>query len=225
MKYATDDVRHKTLQTRIDIGFKDSYTAWQNEPAEFTEHTLVINGHPVMEDWEDSYMKALANIATQNGGRVLEVGYGMGISARYIQQQKILEHIIIEANNDVYRELEKFATSSTIQVRPLHGFWQDTIKTLEDNSIDGILFDTYPLTEAEVHCNHFDFFNEAYRVLKSGGILTYYSDEISDFSDIHLKKLHAAGFAKIDKEICTLDTPEGCQYWQSKTMIAPKIYK
>ena len=40
---------------------------------------------PVMMDWEDSLMSASAAYVTQNGGDILEIGFGMGISASFIQ--------------------------------------------------------------------------------------------------------------------------------------------
>ncbi len=36
--------------------------------AMFPDGNLSIAGHSVMEDWEDSYMPELAQIATSNGG-------------------------------------------------------------------------------------------------------------------------------------------------------------
>ena len=74
---------------------------WRDAQATFTEEKLEIFGRPIMEKWEDPYMKELANIATSNGGKILEVGFGMGISARYIQEHEIEEDIIIEGNADV----------------------------------------------------------------------------------------------------------------------------
>ena len=38
----------------------------------------------VMMDWEDSLMAASAAYVCQNGGDILEIGFGMGISAGYI---------------------------------------------------------------------------------------------------------------------------------------------
>lgn len=220
-----NDARHDTYESRCTIGFANDVHTWQEEPAFYTEDTLVIQGHPVMESWERDYMKVLADIATSNGGTVLEVGFGMGISAEFIQANPISEHIVIEANNDVFKRLNTFAKSSIQPVRPLHGFWQEVTMQLPDNSLDGILFDTYPLTEEEIHQNHFTFFEEAFRLLRPGGILTYYSDEIDNFSPNHLAKLREAGFTEIAQELCQVTPPADCQYWKSNTILAPIIRK
>ena len=45
--------------------------------------------HFVMMDWEHNIMKAHADYACSNGGDILEIGFGMGISANYIQQNNI----------------------------------------------------------------------------------------------------------------------------------------
>lgn len=218
------DVRDRTVESRKSIGFKNR-SAWKEARATFDEHTLKIQGHPVMEDWEDGYMKTLAHIASYRGGVILEVGFGMGISASYIQKHPIDKHIIVEANRDVYKELLLFAKNSRHPVYPLFGFWEEVTSMLSDGSITGILFDTYPLAENEIHKNHFPFFKEAHRLLANGGTLTYYSDEIEDFSDTHLKFLEEAGFKKIDKVICSVTPPTNCEYWTSKTILAPKIEK
>merc|ERR1712224_133444 len=57
---------------------------WKESQIDLTDESLKIQGHPVMEAWEHPYMKSLAKIATSKGGCVLELGFGMSISANYI---------------------------------------------------------------------------------------------------------------------------------------------
>lgn len=219
------DAREKTYKERLKIGYDNVRNHWQDSTAYFDEANLKICGHPVMEAWEDNYMKMLAEIATSKKGVVLEVGYGMGISARYIHNTDIEKHIIIEANKDVFKQADHFAGLAKKPVELIFGFWEEVITQISDNTISGILFDTYPLSEAEIHTNHFYFFDEAYRILKSGGVFTYYSDEIDSFSLSHLSALQKAGFNNISGEICHVSPPPDCQYWKSNTILAPVIIK
>ena len=63
------------------------------------------NGFAIMMDWEDPIMEKSAEIICQNGGRVLNVGFGMGIIDSYIEEYDIEEHWIIEAHPDVYKKM------------------------------------------------------------------------------------------------------------------------
>lgn len=217
-----------TVKTRKEIGFPKQREDWNKEPAIFDKHTLKIDGHPVMEDWETGYMKSLADIVTQKGGSILELGYGMGISAKFISQsKKVKNHYIVECHPDVVtkgiNEMRTGVEESNVHF--ISGFWQDITPQLRDSSFDGILFDTYPLTEEEIHSNHFWFFEEAYRLLKKGGVLTYYSDEATKFSANHLHKLKYAGFHEINLDIVKVNPPKDCEYWQHNTIVAPIIIK
>jgi guanidinoacetate N-methyltransferase len=220
------DVRDTTYRNRIDIGFQDRQ-AWKKAPAVFDEHTLKIFGHPVMEDWETPYMEALAKIATSNGGVILELGFGMAISATFIQQANIKKHIIVEANHEVAAKARDFARHATHPVEVLEGLWEEVVDQVPDGSVDGILFDTYPLSELEIHKNHFGFFRTAFKQLKPGGIFTYYSDEIDRYHPVHLQRLIDAGFEKenIRGNVVPMNPPPDCQYWKAKTMLAPVVTK
>jgi guanidinoacetate N-methyltransferase len=214
-----------TRQTRIDIGFVEDPRDWKHAAAIVSGGTLQILGHPVMEDWETPYMRELAHLAAHRGGAVLEVGFGLGISAGYIQEHAIEHHVIIEANAVVFGRLEQFAASCRHKVTPVAGLWQEVIGSLPSAGFRGILFDTYPLRVDEIHCAHFAFFEQAHRLLEPGGILTYYSDEASHLSAPHEQALRAAGFSDISYTLCPVDPPPSCQYWASQTILAPRVVK
>jgi len=221
------DMRDATHKLRMAIGFRAAKEEWKKANAHFTTHALRILGHPVMEDWETPYMRELARIASSRGGTVLEVGFGMGISAQFIQQSKIKHHIIIEMNANVAERARAFAKRAKHPVSVLEGLWEEVIETIPDNSLDGILFDTYPLSEPEIHKNHFFFFKSAYKKLKPGGVFTYYSDEMRTLHPRHLAKLLEAGFKKrgIDSVVVSIHPPENCEYWKSNTILAPIVVK
>ena len=102
----------KAAQSIVQYGFPKALANWQEAPAVFTEGKLTILGHPVMEDWEAPYMEELARVATMNGGVILEVGFGLGLSATYIQGQPIDKHLVIEMNKDVFSKLSAFAQTA-----------------------------------------------------------------------------------------------------------------
>lgn len=202
--------------------------SWIFHKAKITKHQLLIKNFQVMQDWEKDYMKELAQVVTQNGGDILEVGFGLGISANFIQKSnKIKSHVIIECHPDVINFItkklkEKIALGKVILI---NGFWEDVVPKLKDNSFDGILFDTSPI-EKEVHFFHFfPFFKEAYRLLKKGGVFTYFSDEAKKLSPPHLRALKSAGFKKISYKICEVNPPKNCRYWKEKTIVVPIVIK
>ena len=209
----------------LEINF--SKDDWLTAPAEFNQKSLHILGCAVMEDWETPYMKDLAEIACQNGGIVLELGFGMGISASFIQSYNIEEHIIIEANQDVANKAREFSLTAPRKTTIIEGLWENVIDMVADESISGILFDTYPLSEEELYQNHLNFFDHAFRKLKKGGVFTYFSDEIDRFGEVHLKRLKAAGFAEgnISCKISNVLPPADCEYWKANTILAPVIIK
>jgi guanidinoacetate N-methyltransferase len=202
---------------------------WGQAPAVYDEHTLKIQGYEVMEDWETGYMQQLATIATQNGGVVLELGYGMGISATAVQSHAIDSHVVVECHPDVIKKCvtDNEEAFNSGRMHLFSGFWQDVTPLMAPESFDGILFDTYPIKEEEMIGPHMYFFEEAHRLLKPGGVLTYYSDEASGFKAPHMERLVAAGFNEKDiaYKICDVTPPENCEYWQAPTIMAPIVKK
>ncbi len=153
----------------------------------------------------------------------------MGLSSLAIQSHAIESHYVIECHPDViaYALRKQREAVRENRLHLLGGFWQDVTPLLAGGVFDGILFDTYPLCEEEVHCNHIPFLREAHRLLRPGGVLTYYSDETSGFSPRHLTALCEAGFSveNISKQVCDVNPPPECEYWTATTIMAPIVRK
>ncbi len=80
-------------------------------------------------------MHSLSKVAASArvGGRVLEVGYGMGISARYLAQEGVATHVVAEPNRAVYdAALHTHARAFADQLAfcPVLGFWQEVTPLL-----------------------------------------------------------------------------------------------
>ncbi len=217
----TEDDLNKKLKNRV---FPKRPSDWKDAPAKISEDRLEILNRSVMERWEEPLMRELAKIATSKGGTILEVGFGLGISAGYIQQHKIEEHFIIEANSDVFRKLEEFARQAKHKVTPIFGLWQEVVDSLPNESFDGILFDPAVLSENDYKYWHTDFVKHAYRLLKKGGVYTEYSG-MMELTPDHSQFLNKLGFTKISAILFSVNPPKSCPYWDKPVMIAPTIIK
>ncbi|KAI8516835.1 hypothetical protein Bbelb_054160 [Branchiostoma belcheri] len=102
------------------------------------------------------------------------------------------------------------------QVVPLKGYWQDVVPTLQYGIFDGILHDTYPLSEFEWHTYQFDFIGE---LLKD----TYDNIETM-FKETQMFHVKKAGFKKenISWGVISNRPPRHSKKYQFPLMIAPK---
>lgn len=207
-----------------DLSFPDSPDKWKNAKANFKETELEILGHPVMQPWEESYMKELADVATKNRGRILEIGFGMGLSANYIQRNKPLEHIIIEANDAVYQKLLDFSKSLEVKIKPINEFWENSVNTFEDEQFDAILFDPYPISLNQLENQRFEFYPHAYRLLKKGGVFTQYFGD-PNITERFNKEVKAAGFSFWGGYSHPVNPPKDCKYYSLSSMFVPVIIK
>ena len=118
-----------------------------NENLIFTQDAIFIKetmelGEAVMHIGELKLMKQLANLVTTNGGDILEIGFGMHLSADEIQKNpNVKSHTIIEIHPDIYRNAVEWAKDKP-NVKILLGNWVDIITSL-NKKFDGILHDTH----------------------------------------------------------------------------------
>ena len=101
---------------------------------EFGDEDVII-----MMDWEHPIMSASAAYITQGGGDILEIGFGMGISANYIQSHSILSHTIIEPHPQMVEKAVEWSNGKS-NVTIISQSWADVTGSL--GTYDGIFYDT-----------------------------------------------------------------------------------
>ena len=121
--------------------------SWKTTPLTFYKNQIICEDtgssffeSEVMMDWEDPIMSASSAYITEGGGDILEVGFGMGISANYIQSHNISSHTIIENHPQVIEKAIEWSKDKS-NVTIISESWYDVRDSLE--TYDGILFDTY----------------------------------------------------------------------------------
>jgi hypothetical protein len=193
------------------------------EPA-VVDGTLLVSGQEVMQTWEAPLMRALAQAVTVASGSVLEIGFGLGLSAGFVQEIGPSRHVVVEANADTARVAEEWARAERLPgVEIVVGRWQDALPDL--GRFDGVLFDTYPMDESEVDtyvmrdatfAEH--FFAHAAAHLTDEGAFTYYSNEIDSLSRRHQRAL-LRHFRTFSVHIVDgLRPPADCSYWWAPSM-------
>jgi len=204
--------------------FPETREDWVTAKAHVSGGKLEILKHPVMEDWEAPYMAELAKVATRNGGSILEIGFGLGLSAGYVQEHDIHRHYVIEANHDVFIRLLEFSKTAKHKVIPIFGFWQDVVPQLQTDSFDGILYDPYPTHYDEYMSGDFNFIYHAQRLLKPGGLFTYYTCMEGSSAD-YIEMGRDAGFRGCTGYKISVDPPDDCKYWERSEIFVPILTK
>lgn len=145
-----------------DLIFDDEYIALKDHPDKF-----------VMMSWEHKLMKQHAQRVTQNGGDILEIGFGMGISAQYIQEFGCATHTIVESHPDILQRLHAWAKDKT-NVTIIQGDWFKLQYAVYKTKYDGIFYDA--------DCKKYLFFRKTIvdKCLRPNGIFTYFDPQGTD---------------------------------------------
>jgi len=131
----------------------------------------------VMDVVSKELMEFYSSIVTQNKGKVLDVGFGLGYSANAIYN-KLGCYYCIEANKQVYDKAREWAEGKS-NVHIYHGDWVDIIPTLKIK-FDGILMDTYD------DSNYLKFEDYAKLIANNNCVLSIFSYfALRDVSELH----------------------------------------
>lgn len=175
----------------------------------------------VMQSWERPLMRRLAEYATRNRGRVLEVGFGMGISASEIMNIGCEEYVVIEPHPEIAARARTWGQTQGIPVRVVEDFWQNVFDKL--GRFDGVLFDVYAVNEVANANNFCRFLPLAHHCLRKGGGVTYFSGQTREVAPEHMALL-LRNFAEVTLSVVDgLNPPQGCRYWQSDHMVVPYL--
>ena len=180
--------------------------AFKDNTLEFFDNKIVDTtyGIEVMMDWESPIMEKSAEFICHNKGDILEIGFGMGICADYIQAQGVNSHTIVEIHPQIIDKLKIWAENKP-NVTIIEGDW-NSVQELP--SYDGIFIDTYG---DENWSNFKDF---ALSKIKDGGKITYWNNFEEE------KNEHS--FDNISFEQISINSDNN-MYIQSSTYYMPKV--
>ena len=181
------------------MAFKDNTLEFFDNKIVEIESTL-----EVMMDWEHPIMEKSAEYICHNKGDVLEIGFGMGICADYIQSQGVNSHTIIEIHPQILEKLNAWASGKS-NVTIIAGDWANLSLT---DTYDGIFIDTY----GDDNWNSFKDF--AIARSKPGAKITYWN--------IFEEALNEHSFNSISFESISI-SPDNNSYMNGNTYYMPKV--
>ena len=136
----------------------------------------ILYEEEVMMDWEHPIMSSSAAYVTQNGGDILEIGFGMGIASGYIQSHSISSHTIIENHPQIISKAIEWVSGKS-NVTIISQSWSDVTGSL--GNYDGIFYDTFGDEES----NKFGTTVES--LTKSSGTKVTWWNNFATQSNIH----------------------------------------
>ena len=122
----------------------------------------------VMMDLEHPLMSASAAYVTQNGGVILEIGFGMWISAGYMHSHSINSHTIVENHPEIIPKAVEWASNKS-NVTIVSQSWYDVKDSL--GTFDGIFYDTFE------DMNYRNFSSSLSTWTKNGTKVTFWNDD------------------------------------------------
>lgn len=167
--------KYTSVQTTLtlhyyNMEYQNKNLIFESNSIYYLDETSPTGKREVMMSWEDNIMSASAKYVAENGGNILEIGFGMGISANYIQSYSPTSHIIVEIHPQIIPIAQAWAEGKS-GVQILQGDWYEIRELITQNGLyDGIFHDTY----GDKNRRHIlDFCGS---IIKTGGRFTLWNE-------------------------------------------------
>ena len=159
------------------MAFKDTMLTFEDDKI------ITDDDREVMMSWEVPIMEKSAEYICESKGDILEIGFGMGICADYIQAQGVNSHTIVEIHPQIIEKLKIWADGKS-NVIVVEGDWSSA----ELSTYDGIFLDTF----GDDNLDKFKEFVSS--KAKSGAKVTYWNNygrenNKYDFSSINYESI------------------------------------
>ena len=179
------------------MAFKDTILTFEDDKIVTDDD---YHNMEVMMSWEAPIMEKSADYICDSKGDILEIGFGMGICADYIQAQGVNSHTIVEIHPQIIEKLIIWAEGKD-NVTVVECDWS----SVELDTYDGIFLDTF----GDENLSKFkDFVSSK---AKSGAKVTYWNN--------YEREDNQHDFSSIDHEVISI-APESNKY----TDMASKYY-
>ena len=159
----------------------------------------------IMMDWEHPIMSASAAYVTQGGGDILEIGFGMGISAGYMHSHSISSHTIVENHPQIIPKAVEWAEGKS-NVTIVSQSWYDALDNL--GTYDGIFYDVFG------DDNWHRFSSSLSDLTKSDAKITCFNSEITSSNPYRLKASY---------ETINVTPGSNNTYFNNDTYYLPKV--
>jgi guanidinoacetate N-methyltransferase len=150
---------------------------WKILEAVSSTEVLAVGPHCVMRSWEKPLIETMVAMVHKlsPGKRFLEVGFGMGISASFLQHLGVDTHRIIEPHPEIAKAALSWAGKRS-RISIIADFWQNVLE--ESPPVDGIIFDSYCDSVEGTVRETIDFLERCTKgPLVKGGALTFFNAE------------------------------------------------
>tara|TARA_B100001113_G_scaffold333714_1_gene311791 strand:+ start:42 stop:677 length:636 start_codon:yes stop_codon:yes gene_type:complete len=143
-----------------------------NTPLTYNENgDLMYHNMSIMNEFERPLIQHIAKTIVHRGGSVLNIGYGLGIFDKKVEEIGVRIHTIMECHPNVVASID--IPTATIYVGP----WQEHIDALIENGqkYDCVFFDTYMFNKNCLDDEWFLFMKYADKLLNKYGKISMFN--------------------------------------------------